>query len=106
MININLTPAAILQIRKIYKQNPEKIMVFSMKTTGCSGFEYIVELENTNKEIHIVEIDNISVGIKKQYLDNYNGTIVDYTVDKFQSKFTFSNPNVKGVCGCGISVSF
>ena len=31
------------------------------------------------------------------------GSEMDYQEDKFQSGFTFANPNEKGRCGCGES---
>ena len=32
------------------------------------------------------------------------GSEMDYQEDKFQSGFTFSNPNEKGRCGCGAAL--
>lgn len=103
---INLTNNAIEHIKKLYKSNPEKVILFSMKKTGCSGFEYDVSLVNVSNDIELQTHSNLVVGIKKEYLDKFDGTIIDYITDKFESKFVFSNPNVVSACGCGISVSF
>jgi len=31
------------------------------------------------------------------------GTEMDYVEEKLSSSFVFSNPNIKGTCGCGES---
>lgn len=103
---IILSPSAREQLKKIYQANPEKILVLGFKKTGCSGFEYVFELGNVNNNIYVEEHNNISIGIKKEFLEQFNGTLMDYKNDKFESKFVFINPNVKQMCGCGESVSF
>lgn len=94
------------QIKSVYISNPEKILVFGLKKTGCSGFEYTMELENANTSFITVEDSAIVVGIKKEFVNNFDGTILNYITDRFGSKFVFENPNVKQMCGCGESVSF
>lgn len=103
---IILSPSAREQIKKIYKANPEKIIVLSFKKTGCSGFEYVFELSEVNDNIYVEQHNDVSIGIKKEFIEQFNGTLMDYKNDKFESKFVFSNPNVKQMCGCGESVSF
>ncbi len=94
------------QIKKIYKERPESIIIFSMKKTGCSGFEYTVEIGSMNRNIIVEKHIDVDIGISKDYLESYDGTLIDYIDDKFESKFTFNNPNVKSMCGCGASVNF
>lgn len=105
-MNITLSQNAIKHIKSMYNKNPEKIIVFSMKQTGCSGFEYSVKLETASNELEIVEHSGLVVGFDKKFIDKFEGSIIDYSTDKFESKFVFSNPNVKSACGCGVSVSF
>lgn len=105
-MSIILSPKAIEQIKKIYKENPENIVIFSMKKTGCSGYEYTVSLGNMNREISIEIHNGVEIGIFTDYISQYEGTLIDYVDDKFESKFVFNNPNVKSMCGCGSSVNF
>lgn len=105
-MNIQLNQNAIKHIKTMYVQNPEKIAVFSMKTTGCSGFEYSVSLETASNQIEIIEYSGLVVGFDKGFIDKFEGCVIDYYTDRFESKFIFSNPNITSSCGCGISVSF
>lgn len=105
-MNITISQNAIKHIKNMYNKNPEKIIVFSMKQTGCSGFEYSVSLETASNNLIIIEQSHLVIGFEKEFTDKFDGSIIDYYSDKFESKFTFSNPNVKSSCGCGISVSF
>lgn len=105
-MNITLSQNAIKHIKSMYNKNPEKIIVFSMKQTGCSGFEYSVSLETASNDLNIVEHSGLVVGFDKKFIDKFEGSEIDYFTDKFESKFVFSNPNVKSACGCGVSVSF
>lgn len=105
-MNITINQNAIKHIKSMYNQNPEKIVIFSMKKTGCSGFEYSVSLETATNDLIIVEYSGLVVGFNKEFEDKFDGTVIDYEVNQFESKFVFNNPNVKSACGCGISVSF
>ena len=51
-----------------------------VKTSGCSGMAYNLE-----------------------FVDEADGTQVDYTKEGLQEGFKFENPNVKDSCGCGES---
>ena len=105
-MNITLSQNAIKHIKSMYNKNPEKIIVFSMKKTGCSGFEYAVSLETATNDLIIFEHSGLVVGFDKGFIDKFEGSEIDYFTYKFESKFVFSNPNVKSACGCGVSVSF
>ena len=105
-MNLILSPEAKKQIRLMYKSNPEKILVFGLKPNGCSGYEYVMNLETATSNIIIEDHGDIVVGIIKEFINNFNGTTLDYKKDKFESKFVFENPNVKQMCGCGESIGF
>lgn len=64
-MNITLSQNAIKHIKSMYNKNPEKIIVFSMKQTGCSGFEYSVTLETATNELDIVEHSGLVIGFDK-----------------------------------------
>lgn len=73
---------------------------------GCSGFSYDLYFEDAPTDMDetfqdrgvALYIDPLSY----QYLD---GTEIDYVEGLQGSGFKFTNPNVKGTCGCGSSFS-
>lgn len=74
---------------------------------GCAGFSYDLHFEDQvgdldeHFESHGIQfyVDPLSL----QYLEN---TEIDYVEDTHAAGFKFNNPNAKGSCGCGSSVSF
>lgn len=74
---------------------------------GCAGFTYDMCFEELASELdEIEEIDGIKLAvdpISAQYLE---GMTIDYLDSQFGAGFKFLNPNTKGSCGCGSSVSF
>ncbi|HEX9294774.1 MAG TPA: iron-sulfur cluster insertion protein ErpA [Polyangiaceae bacterium] len=73
---------------------------------GCSGFSYDLYFEDSPTEMdETFEANGVNLYIDPlsfQYLD---GTEIDYVEGMHGSGFKFSNPNVKGTCGCGSSFS-
>lgn len=74
---------------------------------GCAGFTYDLYFEDA-----VTDMDEAfeSLGVKLyvdplsyQYLEE---TEIDYVEGAHGAGFKFNNPNVKGSCGCGSSVSF
>jgi iron-sulfur cluster insertion protein len=74
---------------------------------GCAGFTYDLYFEDA-----VTDMDESfeSLGVKLyvdplsfQYLEQ---TEIDYVEGAHGAGFKFNNPNVKGSCGCGSSVSF
>lgn len=75
-----------------------------VKTTGCSGLAYKLEFVDTkNVDDAEFESNGILIFVDKKSLQYLDGTELDYTKDGFQEGFKFTNPNVKGECGCGES---
>lgn len=74
---------------------------------GCAGFTYDLYFEDKLGE---ADEEFESNGVKLyvdplsfQYLEN---TEIDYVEEEHAAGFKFNNPNIKGSCGCGSSVSF
>lgn len=75
-----------------------------IKTTGCSGFAYVVDLTDTvDSEDRVYESQGISVIVDPKSLSYIDGTIIDFARDGLNEGFTYDNPNVKSLCGCGES---
>lgn len=85
---------------------------FGVKGGGCSGFEYVVDVEanprkfdmpGKNDQVFVSKGARILVD-KKSYLF-LNGLEIDWEEQQFGHSFVYRNPNAKGVCGCGTSFS-
>ena len=72
---------------------------------GCSGFEYKMAVDARAAEDWVLEKNGARIFLDPNSAVHLNGTELDYKDDLMQSGFTFSNPNVKGTCGCGTSFS-
>ena len=120
-----VTDKAIREIASIIKQqdlDPEKIRLrVGVKGGGCSGFSYLLDLTETEKETDEVweysaEAPDGENGVAtqattvkvvcdpKSYL-YLNGTTVDFRDELMQRGFIFENPNATNTCGCGSSFS-
>ena len=76
----------------------------SVTNTGCSGHAYKMEhaYEQSDKEDRF-EANGAVLFIPKKDMLMLLGTVIDYKEDKFNSAFTYTNPNATGQCGCGES---
>ena len=75
-----------------------------VKTTGCSGFAYVVDYaEAVSPEDVIFEDHGVKVVVSRESLPYLDGTQVDYVRQGLNESFKFINPNVKDECGCGES---
>jgi iron-sulfur cluster assembly protein len=71
---------------------------------GCSGMMYKMEFADGAAEgDEVFEKDGFRVYIDKKSLFFLNGSELDYKDGLTGAGFKFSNPNVKGSCGCGES---
>ena len=104
---ISITDEAALQIKKILSSSPKEVdgIVVGVDKTGCSGYAYKIDYakkENISK-YELIESKGIKVFIEPTATMFLIGSEMDYTKDKFASRFIFHNPNEKSTCGCGES---
>jgi len=77
---------------------------FGVKTTGCSGFAYVVDYADERHEAdHVFESHGVKVFVDEKSLGYVNGTEIGFNKGDLGETFTFNNPNVKNSCGCGES---
>ena len=73
---------------------------------GCSGLSYRMAFENGPVEgDEVFEQQGFTVFVDKKSLFFLNGSELDYVDALSGAGFRFTNPNVKGTCGCGESFS-
>jgi iron-sulfur cluster assembly protein len=104
---INLTDSAKQHIEKVLAKDPDGIgLRVGVKTTGCSGYQYVIETaKEINKEDKEIDTNGIKIIIDDQSLRYLAGTELDFTQEGLNSGFKFKNPNVEESCGCGESFS-
>ena len=75
-----------------------------VKTTGCSGMAYKLEVaDTTGPEDTEFECHGVKVFVDTRSLPYIDGTELDFVREGLNEGFRFNNPNVKSECGCGES---
>ena len=105
-----LSEVAAREIRTIIEQQEldgEKVRLrVGVKGGGCSGFSYILDLTETQKESdEIFERHGIKIIVDPKSLLYLNGVTIDFRDELMGRGFVFTNPNATGTCGCGSSFS-
>ena len=131
-----VTETAAREIRQIIKQqdlDPQQICLrVGVKGGGCSGFSYILDLTESQKDNDEVwQFDyrfnghaegaspNGDTGSEKDEAESFslkvvcdpksylylNETVIDFKDEIMGRGFVFNNPNATSSCGCGSSFS-
>ncbi len=104
---ISITDEAANQIKKILANSPSKVdgIIVGVDKTGCSGYAYKIDYatEENSSEFELIESKGVKVFIEPKATMYLIGSQMDYSKDKFASRFIFHNPNEKSTCGCGES---
>ena len=104
---ITVSENAIKQIKKIINQADSKVegVIVDVDKSGCSGYAYKLDyaIDADPSKYEIIEKDGIKIFIEPKATMFLVGSEMDYTLDKFSSRFVFYNPNEKSTCGCGES---
>ncbi|KAJ1657961.1 Iron-sulfur assembly protein 1 [Dispira simplex] len=105
---ISLTPAAVRRIRQLTPPDkadkPNRFLKIGVKTKGCSGLQYALDYTDTKAKFdEVVKQDGVTVLIDSKALLTVLGSEMDYLENDLAEQFVFTNPNVKGSCGCGQS---
>ncbi|HRJ49987.1 MAG: iron-sulfur cluster assembly accessory protein [Phycisphaeraceae bacterium] len=103
-----LTETAAREIKTIIQQqelDAEKVRLrVGVKGGGCSGFSYILDLTETQKETdEAFERHGITVICDPKSLLYLNGVTIDFRDEIMGRGFVFNNPNATSTCGCGSS---
>jgi iron-sulfur cluster assembly protein len=103
--SINLTERAAAHVKNfLAKQGKGMGLRVSVKPTGCSGYQYVVEAaESINDQDQVFESNGVKVITDPMSLRYLAGTELDYVREGLNAGFRFNNPNVQDTCGCGES---
>ena len=102
---VTITEPAAKHIAKQLSQRGKGLGIrLGVKTTGCSGLAYVLEyVDVVDADDAVFEGHGVSVYIDPKSLVYLDGTELDFVREGLNEGFKFSNPNVKGECGCGES---
>jgi len=79
-------------------------MRIGVRTSGCSGFAYVLEFADKTFEGDLEILDRgITLIVNKKDLVYLRGMEIDHIKKGLNEGFEFNNPNSKATCGCGES---
>ena len=102
---IMLTDSAAQRVRQFMNTRGGGVgLRVGIKKTGCSGFAYVVDLAETiGQQDSVFESHGVKVVVDAKSLPYLDGTTIDFTREGLNEGFSYRNPNVKSLCGCGES---
>lgn len=102
---VQLTNAAAERVRRFLAERGSGAgLRVGIKTTGCSGFAYVVDITDAiGEDDRVFESHGIKVIVDGDSLSYLDGTTIDFTREGLNEGFSYDNPNVKSLCGCGES---
>ncbi len=108
--SLTLTETAAREIRTIIQQqelDAAKVRLrVGVKGGGCSGFSYVLDLTETQKETdEAFEQHGIKIICDPKSLLYLSGVVIDFKDEIMGRGFVFQNPNATSTCGCGSSFS-
>jgi iron-sulfur cluster assembly protein len=108
--SVILSETAAREIKRIVVEqelDAEKIRLrVGVKGGGCSGFSYLLDLTETQKETdEVFEQHGIKIIVDPKSLLYLGGTTIDFKDEIMGRGFVFQNPNATSTCGCGSSFS-
>lgn len=101
---LTMTPAAAAHIRDLMRKQPDKKgLRLGIKTSGCAGFGYVLEMiaEPAPDDL-LFESDGAKLFAPLQAMPFIDGTELDYVREGLNEIFKFHNPKAQHECGCGV----
>lgn len=104
---ISVTEAAADHVgRQLAKRGKGQGIRLGVRTSGCSGFSYVLEfVDEAQADDAVFECHGVQVFVDPKSLIYLDGTELDFTREGLNEGLTFNNPNVSAECGCGESFS-
>ncbi|TVQ98247.1 MAG: iron-sulfur cluster assembly accessory protein [Deltaproteobacteria bacterium] len=105
-MSLSVTENAATRIREIIAQqglSPDHGVRLGVKSGGCSGLSYLLEIDQPGERDRVYESNGLKVFCDPKSYLYLNGTQIDFARDLLNGGFRFENPNVSRGCGCGTS---
>ena len=102
---IHLTESAIDAVRKLAAERagPGQQLRVSIKSGGCWGMEYAMELTEPADSDETFEQDGLADLVDRKSFRPLDGSVIDYDDGLTGKGFEIRNPNAASTCGCGKS---
>lgn len=108
---IKVTDAARAHLKRVVTNELAGLRLMILDGKGCGGHKYDLrpvktgEVEAGDEQLKVDE--GLTLFIPAMNVLNLFGSTIDYIEDAVgNKKIEITNPNEKGRCGCGLSVSF
>ena len=106
---IFMTPLAIENVKRLQEEYDALGfgLRYGLTGGGCSGYKYIIELEDSpDDDDQVYEFEGVRVFVKPEHLEKLKNSTIDWADSLMESGFKIENPQAKRPCGCGESVAF
>ena len=105
---IKICDKTLLHFSRLLKQTNSNAIFIGIKGGGCNGVKYYIEptSEPPEKMDEVIKKDDLKIIVCGKSLLHLIGSEIKWKEDFMGSGIEFTNPNVKGKCGCGESWSF
>ena len=102
---ISLTEKASNKVKQqLMRRGKGEGLRIAVKTTGCSGFAYVLEyVDVPNEDDYCIESYGCKVFVDPKTSIYLKGLEIDYIQKGLNEGFEFNNPNERDRCGCGES---
>ncbi|XP_012468177.1 iron-sulfur assembly protein IscA-like 2, mitochondrial [Gossypium raimondii] len=102
---IHMTDNCVKRIEELQASkelSEEKMLRLSVETGGCSGFQYVFDLDDkTNQDDRVFERGGVKLIVDNISYDFVKGATVDYIEELIRSAFLVTtNPSAVGGCSC------
>ena len=105
---VTISQAAAKEINRIKssRQKPDSYLRLQVRSGGCSGLFYELELEENidkNNSDREYQSNGVSVLIDSKSQSYIKNLQLDYSEDLMGGGFRFRNSQEENICGCGLS---
>jgi iron-sulfur cluster assembly 1 len=98
---MSLSPAAVMQLRRLLDQPEPKLIKVGVKQKGCSGLSYDLSYVDRPERLdEVVEQDGVRIVIDNRALMSVIGSEMDWVEDVLSRRFVFRNPNISRYFFC------
>ncbi len=98
-----ISASAARRLKKVLPDETAALRI-SVKGGGCSGFQYVFDIEKARADDDLVVTrDGATVIVDPVSLEMIKGSELDFVDDLMGQAFKVKNPNAVASCGCGVS---